>query len=303
MDGKDLKRRVRNLLNEPSTSAFLDDRTTYDFLFEGAKAWTIISKCLRKTQNITTVAEQAAYTLDGDFLGHYLKDNDRDFFIKYNDGSDDHFLDFKPYQEIIRDNDTDSQSIPDYWGITTDPTLDDQITGTASMAGDKTGGKSTLTVASAKFADVTVGDVVHNTTGVSDGIIVKVVSAVALDTCLFGDATADEEWDLSDAFIIQPRGRLQLVLDPPPSTKDHTITVYALQNPAPVYSDYDIYPFAFDYAEALAKYAAWLYKYRDKEPDFGNAWYQFFLAQAQAYGELFKEAVGRDTSRVVPRFR
>lgn len=301
MDGKDLKRRVRQLLNEPSTSSFLDDRTTYDFLFEGAKAWVIISKCLRKTQSITTVAEQAAYTLDGDFLGHYLKDNDRDFFIKYNDGSDDHFLDFKPYQEIIRDNDTDSQSIPDYWGITTDPTLDDQITGTASAAGDKTGGKSRLTVASAKFADVTVGDVVHNTTDVSDGMVVKVVSTVALDVCLFGGT--DNEIDSSDAFIIQPRGRLQLILDPPPSTASHTITVYALQNPAPVYDDYSVYPFAFDYAEALAKYAAWLYKYRDKEPDFGNAWYQFFLAQAQAYGELFKEAVGRDTSRIVPRFR
>ncbi|MEA2066549.1 MAG: hypothetical protein U9O65_05565 [Thermotogota bacterium] len=301
MDGKDLKRRVRQFLNEPSTSSFLDARTTYDFLYEAAKAWVIASKCLRKTQTITTVADQRAYTLDGDFLGHYLRDDDRDFFIKYNDGSNDYFLDFKTYQEIIHDNNTDSQSIPDYWGITTDPTLDDQITGTASADGDATGGKARLTVASAKFADVTAGDVVHNTTDASDGIIAKVVSTVALDVCLFGGT--DNEIDASDTFIIQPRGRLQLVFDPPPSTTSHTVTVYALQSPAPVYSDYDIYPFAYDYAEALAKYAAWLYKYRDKEPDFGNAWYQFFLAQANSYGELFKEAVGRDTSRVVPRFR
>lgn len=301
MDGKDLKRRVRQLLNEPSTSSFLDARTTYDFLYEAAKEWTIVSKCLRKTQSITTVADQQGYTLDGDFLGHYLKDDDRDFFIKYNDGDDDHFLDFKPYQEIIYDNDTDSISVPSYWGITTDPTLDDQVTGTANADGDDIGGKSTLSVASAKFADVTTGDVIHNTTDASDGIIVKVTSNTAINTCLFGGT--DNEWDTSDAFIIQPRGRLQLVLGPPPSTVSHTITVYALQNPAPVYSDYDVYPFAYDYAEALAKYAAWLYKYRDKEPDFGNAWYQFFLAQANSYGELFKKAVGEDTSRIVPRFR
>jgi len=301
MDGKSMARRVRNLLNEPSTSSFLDSRTTFDFLFEAAKTWTIISKCLRKTQSITTVAEQQGYSLDGDFLGHFLRDDDRDFFLKYNDGSDDHFLDFKPYQEIVRDNNTDSQSVPSYWGITTDPTLDDQITGTASADGDATGGKSRLTVASAAFADVTPGDTIHNTRDASDGVVVKVVSTVALDTCLFGGT--DNEWDTSDAFIIQPRGRLQLVFDPPPSTDSHTATIYALQTPPPVYSDYDVYPFAFDYAEALAKYAAWLYKYRDKEPEFGNAWYQFFLAQANKYGELFKEAAGRDTSRIVPRFR
>ena len=287
-------------MNEPSSSQFLDDRTTFDFLYEGAKKWVLISKSLRKTQEITTVAEQQGYTLDGDFLGHYFKDDDNDFFIKYNDGSDDYFLDFKNYQEIIWDNDTDSQSVPDYWGITTDPTLDSQITGTASQAGDATGGKARLTVASAAFADVTAGDIIHNTTDGSDGVIVKVVSTTVLDTCLFGGT--DNEWDSSDAFIIQPRGRLQLVLDPPPSTASHTITVYALQKPAPVYSDYDVYPFAYDYEEALSKFAAFLYKYRDKEPDFGHVWYQYFVAQATEYGMLFKETVGRDKSRLVPRF-
>lgn len=296
-----MARRVRILLNEPSTSAFLDSQTTYDFLFEAAKAWVVISKCLRKTQSISTVADQAAYTLDGDFIGNYLRDDDRDFFIKYNDGSDDHFLDFKPYQEIIRDNDTDSITVPNYWGITTDPTLDSQIAVDASAAGVATGGKCTLTVATAAFADVTPGDIAHNTDDTSDGVVVKYTSTTSIDVCLFGGTANDIT--SADSFIIQPRGRLQLVLDPPPSTASHTITVYALQNPAPVYDDYSVYPFAFDYAEALSKYAAWLYKYRDKEPDFGNAWYQFFLAQAQAYGELFKEAVGRDTSRVVPRFR
>ena len=301
MDGKDLSRRVRQLLNEPSTSTFIDARTTYDYLYEGAKAWVLISKCLRKEQEITIVDGTQTYTLDGDFLGHYLKE-EGDFFIKYYDETNYYFLDFKPYEEIIYDNNTTEQSIPDYWGITTDPTLDSQITGTASAAGASTGGKSTLAAATAKFTDVTPGDVVHNTTDASDGVIIAVATDFkSCTTCLFGGTGND--WTSADAFVIQPRGRLLLVFDPPPSTDDHTATVYALQKPPPVYSDYDVYPFAFDYAEALAKYAAWLYKYRDSEPNMGDAFYMYFKAQAEEYGTFFRKAVGTEESRVYPRMR
>ena len=299
MDGKDLKRRVARLLDEPKKGNWLEDRSTFDFLFEAAKEWTIISKCLRKEQSITTVAETQAYTLDGDFLGHYVKDDTNDFQIKYNDGSDNHFLDFKIYQQIIYDDDTDSISIPSYWGVTHDATLDSQITGTANAAGAATGGKSTLSVATALFADVTAGDAVHNTTDNSDGVVISVASDFkSCTTCMFDGRNND--WTSSDAFVIQPRGRLQLVFDPPPSVSGHTVTVYALQKPAPVYSDYDVYPFSYDYAEALSKYAAWLYKMKDKEPNFAHAWYQYFFKQATEYGALFKTAVGIDTSRMVP---
>lgn len=302
MDGKDLTRRVLNLLNEPSTSQFIDERTTFDYLYDAAKQWTIISKCLRKTQEITTVASQQGYTLDGDFLGHYIRDDNNDFQIKYNDGTDDYFLDFKPYREIINDNNEDSQTIPDNWGITHDATLDSQVSGATNAAGASVGGKSTCAAATALFTDVTAGDIIHNTADGSDGVVISIASDFkSVTTCLFGGT--DNDWTSADTLIIQPRGRLQLVFDPPPETKDHTVTVYALQKPPPVYSDYDVYPFSYDYAEALSKYAAWLYKYRDKEPDFGNAWYQAFFAQATEYGALFREAVGIDKSRMVPRFR
>lgn len=302
MDGKDLTRRVQNLLNEPSTSQFLDARTTYDFLYEGAKQWTIISKCLRKEQSITTVAEQQGYTLDGDFLGHYIRDDDNDFQLKYNDGTNDHFLDFKPYREIINDNNEDSVKIPSEWGITQDTTLDSQVSGAANATGAATGGKSTCAAATTLFTDVTPGDIVHNTTDGSDGVVISVASDFkSISTCLFGGT--ENDWSSSDSVIIQPRGRLKLLFDPLPSTASHTATVYALQKPAPVYSDYDVYPFSYDYAEALSKYAAWLYKMRDREPDFAHAWYTYFYAQAMEYGTLFSTTVGIDTSRMVPRFR
>jgi hypothetical protein len=152
------------------------------------------------------------------------------------------------------------------------------------------------------MTDITAGDVVHNTTDGSDGVVISVAADLkSCTTALFGGTAND--WSSADAFIIQPRGRLKLILDPPPSTAAHTITVYALQKPAPVYSNYDVYPFSYDYAEALSKYAAWLYKMSDREPDFGHAWYTYFIAQAIEYGMLFKEAVGLDKSRMVPRFR
>lgn len=300
MDGKNMKRLVRELLNEPATSQFLDDRTTFDNLYEAAKEFTRLSECLRATQAITTVAEQAGYSVNGDFLALYLKDEDEDHYIKYNDGTNDHFLDYKPYQEIIWDNDTTSISIPGYWTITTDPTLDSQIAVDASQAGAATGGKCNLTVAADTFEDITPGDIVHNTDDGSDGVVVNYNTDKSIDICLFG-GTANDITD-TDSFIIQPRGRLLLQFEPPPKTADHTATLYYIQKPAPVYSDYQVYPFAFDYAETLAKYAAWLYKMRDSEPDFGHAWYQYFVAQANEYKRLFKGAFGRDKSNIRPRF-
>lgn len=302
MDGYDMSRRVLSLLGEPSSSQFIDAMTTYDFLYEAAKKWTIISKCLRKEQTITTVAETQSYSLDGDFLGHYIRDDDNDFLIKYTVGSVDYFLDFEPYRELIENNDTDSTLIPSYWAITHDATLDTLITGVTNAAGAATGGKSTCAAATALFTNSTPGDVIHNITDGSHGVIISVAADFkSVTTALFGGTAND--WTSSDAIISQPRGRLALVLDPPPSTASHTITVYALQKPAPVYSSYDVYPFSYEYAEALSKYAAWLYKMRDREPDFGHAWYMYFEAQAMEYGGLFKESVLTDHSRMIPSFR
>lgn len=301
MDGKALEYGLRNLINEKSTSRFLDARTSYSFLYEAAVELTRISECFRTTQAITTIANQAAYTIDGNFLALYLKNSDNQFFLKYNDGSNDYFLEYKPYQEVIWDNDTDSVTIPSYWTITADPTLDDQIAVDASQAGAAVGGKSNLTVVAETFEDITTGDICHNTDDGSDGVVVAYTSTTSIDVALFGGT--DNDVTDEDSFIIQPKGRLLLQLDPPPSTADHTVTLYFIHKPDPVYHSYGVYPFAFDYGDALIKYAGWLYKYRDSEPDFGNAWYTFFLSQAEKHGELFKKAVGRDSSCFRPRLK
>lgn len=297
MDGKDLLRRVRQLLNEPSTSPFLDERTTYDFLYAAARQWIIETESLTAEQDITTIANTAGYTIDGDFLSLYLKHDD-EFFIKYYDGTDYYFPKFKPYSEVIYENNTTGITIPGYFTITDDQTLDTLISDTADIAADDVGGKTVLTMNTEVFGDVTPGDIIHNTTDVSDGIITKATSTKIIEICLFGGT--DNEIDVSDAFLIQPRKRLKLILDPKPSTAGHTVTLYYLQSPRPVYSDYDVYPIPFEYADAIAKYAAWLYTYRDDEPNFGDAYYVHWRRQVTTYRRLTNKALVKEESRIIP---
>ena len=72
MDGKGLLYKLGSLLNEDATSGFLDDFTSYEFLYEAAKEFVSRTACITATQTITTVVDQTDYTLNADFLGLYL---------------------------------------------------------------------------------------------------------------------------------------------------------------------------------------------------------------------------------------
>lgn len=303
MDGQDLIRRYKELLHIKSTDTDFNLRTGFDYLYAAAREWVIQTECLTTTQSITTVASQAGYTLDGDYLSMYLKHNDR-YYLKYNDGTSDYFLYFKPYEEVIFDNDTTPVSVPSYFTITDDPTLDNLISSSANATGTHVGGKSTLAVASAAFADVTPGDIVHNTkTGnVCDGVVVGYTSTTSIATCIFLATTgAAASWASADTFYIQPRKRFLLQFDPPPSTKDHTATFYYLPSPNPVYSSYDAYTIAYEYPDALCQYGAWLYKYRDQEPKFGDAFYKYWDMQIKNYRRLTNKGLAR-RSRIIPQW-
>tara|TARA_Y100000310_G_scaffold236502_1_gene239702 strand:+ start:18979 stop:19908 length:930 start_codon:yes stop_codon:yes gene_type:complete len=275
MDGLEMKYRVQLLLDEETGADFLDEKTVYDFLNEGALEVARQSNALTTTQSITTVADQTGYTLNANFLHMYLRDRGGDFFIKYNDGTSNTFIKWAPYEDIITNDDTTSILIPSRFSITDDPTLDSQITGTETSGGavDANSGEVTLTDSAADFSDVSAGDIVHNTTDSSSGVVVSKTSSTVLVTALFPDdpsATVDKDWDSSDAYVIQPQGRFRLVLDPPPSTAGHTITFYYVHKPAPVWSAFKTFRYSQHLNLATVKYAAWLLKYRDREPDFGD---------------------------------
>ena len=263
------------VLDEDSTSSFMDDRSSFDYLYEAAIEFAQRTKLLRSQQAITTVAGQDGYTLNADFLGLYAKDSRNNLFIKYTDSSgNDSFPFWRDYEDILFENQTSSVPVPSFFSIIDDPDLNSQVTGTATSTSAAVGFQSTLTDTVGDFSDVNAGDEVHNTTDGSDGIVLSKTSSTVLVVALF-DGTAGD-WTSGDSYVIQPQGRLKLVLDQPPSTAGQTVTVHYYKRPDPVYSHYGTYRFQNHHMSALIKYAAWLYKYRDREPQTGDMLFQYW---------------------------
>ena len=293
MDGADLIRRLNQLMNEDSTSGWLNTRTSYDYLYEAACEFNSRTNRLTGTQSITTVADQSEYEIDQEYMKLYLMNNDGDFFIKLNDGTNDYFIKWKDYGDIIYQNNTDSVTIPKSFSIK-DGSLPSRESGTATSDGASSGGECTLTDTAADFSDVIEGAIVHNTTDGSAGVVIGKTSSTVLTTALF-DGTNDD-WTSADAYVIQPSARYNLVLAPPPSTAGYTVTLYYTKRPKPVYSSYGIYRFPVDIAPALVKYAFWLYKYRNQEPNFGDAMYKFWDLQVRRYADTINH--GSRSSRI-----
>lgn len=300
MDGKTITNRVLQLLNETSSSALINTRATYDFINDGAKDWVFKTECLTAEETLTTVASQAGYVLPADYLGLYLKESNK-FFVKYYDSSNYIFIYYRDYADVYYDNDTTTVDIPSYFTIKDYGSLYAQVTGTASADGAASGGKCLLTTATDKFDNVSAGDMVHNTTDGSDGVVLSKTDNKNIYIALFGGTNNDIT--SGDSFVIQPRGRMQLICDPPPTTGSQSIYVPYLQAPAPVYDDYGIFRISFDYTEALASYAAWRYKYKDKAFDYGDKFYQSYLAEIVKYRRQTPKAFAHNAVTIYPRIK
>ncbi len=274
MDGAEMQHRVEDFLDEESTGTWLSTRTTYDYLWEGAKRFVGRIECLTSYQDITTVADQVNYVLDAKYLKLYLTDRQNRYYVRYYDQSNYSFITYKDYKEIVYANKiaaADAVDVPDHFSIRDQQSLYSQITGTATSAGAASGGECTLTDTSGLFTTtdyVSAGDIIHNTTDESSGIVLSVTDATNLVCALFGDNGND--WTSQDAYVIQPQGRLELILDPPPDDADDTVRIWYVEVPAPVYSHYGTYRFRQHNIEHIVEYAAAKYKYRDNEPAFAK---------------------------------
>lgn len=273
MDGKQLLYELRQILNEDASSAFLDDRTSYKFLYDAAITLASMTGVLTGTQTITTVANQANYQLNPDFLRISLVDTGGKPMIKYTDSSNGvDWLSHTTRSEQIRANSTTS-SRPSTFAVQS-ATLNTRLTGSATSSGAASNGEATLTNTGANFTTVAPGDVVHNTTDGADGFVLSKTSNTVLSTALFGGSGND--WQTNDSYVIQPQGRFELYLDATPDTSGETITVPYVKRPDPVFSHFGAYPFPAQFSQALICYSAWLYKYRDREPNYGDAFYKFW---------------------------
>jgi hypothetical protein len=299
MDGKTYLYQLRNLLEEGSSSTFMDTRTSYDFLYEAACELAKVTLALTDSEDITTVADQSAYILPADFYSLYVTDDENEKVVKYSDGSATYWLKYRPIGKVKYSANTTSVTIPYNFSVT-DRALASTITGTATANGSASYGQCTLTDSTQSFlTTVSPGDTVHNAGDSSIGVVLSVTSNTAVVIALFGGTNDDVS--LGDAYVIVPQGRRQLILDPPPSTSAHTVTVEYVKKPNPVYSEVGRYPFDATYGSALVKYAAWLYKYRDREPDYGDKFYIYW--QQSLRKNLAHEENSRDKNSWGVSFR
>ena len=295
MDGRTLSVELRQMLSENSTGSWLDDKTTYDYLYEAALATADRTNAFTTTQTITTVISDIDYLLEPDFLKLQLSDSENKPYVKYVQGTNTHFIYHDEYTNIILGNNTTSVLIPDRFTITDAP-LASRISGTATSDGASANQESTLTDSTAPFTLVKVGDTVYNSTDGSNGVVMAITSTSAIVTALYGGTNND--WTSADAYVIIPQGRFQIVFDPPPSTAGHTVTVYYVQRPAPVYSYNRGYRFAPGYKRPLLSYAAWLYKYRDSQPNTGDAHYKYWDNSVKRLGTTLNQAMKRTRLKV-----
>jgi len=298
MDGATLSRELEQLLGETASSSYLDSKSTYDYLYEAALRTVQRTNCLTSSQEITTTEDGVNYYLNADFLKLYLSDDRGRQFIKYNDGTNNFFIYPSSYDSIVLANNDDSQSVPDSFCIR-DAAAITRDSGTATSTGAATGGVCTLTDTAATFttSKISAGDFIHNTTDGSQGVVISITSETALVAALFGGT--DNDWTSADAYYINPQKRFYLTIDPLSSTAAHTITVYYVQKPAPVYSSYYSYQIPINLKSALVQYAAWLYKYRDGNANYGDAWFKYWDLNVRQYGREMNLARQTKEYRVI----
>ncbi|MDD5722709.1 MAG: hypothetical protein PHY29_03090 [Syntrophales bacterium] len=296
MDGWTALWQLRETIGEGSSSDYLNDQLSYTLLFEAAKELNRRTASIVSSQTITIVAEQAEYNLNPDFGGLYLKTTDGEPFVKYNDGTNDTFITMKPYAEVIYDNQTESVTIPDFFSIRHATTQVSNVTGTATADGTVSNGEATLTdtASSTRFANVSSGDAVHNTTGSEHGIVISKTSNTALVTAIFDSNGDAQSWSSGDAYVIVPQPRMSIVFDPPPSTSSHTVTIEYIKNPEPVFSPYRSYTFPYENGE-LIRYAAGMYKMRDKDATFAAAFTQQADRGVKLTGGTVRKVTDRNT--------
>lgn len=297
MDGYTLTYQLRQLLSESSGGTWIDTVTSYDFLYQAAIMTAHRTGTPTSTQAITTAASTSTYALNADFLKLYLQDDSGQYFLKYYDGTSYYWIYWRDYAAIVLANQTTAVTIPHVFTIR-DKAAVSADTGTATSDGDETNNESTLTDTAATFvaSNISAGDWIHNTIDGSHGVVLSVTDATHLVCALHGGT--DNEWDTNDAYTITLQPRLELVFDPAPSTVSHTATVYYVQKPTPVYSLYRSYNFNPSLTPALVNYAAWLYKYRDQQPNYGDVFYRAWDMATRNMNNMINDSRNRKGYRV-----
>ena len=296
MDGKAARIFTEQLIRAANKADIVKRKLTYDLLNMGANEFCRLTKCIVGSQDITTVADQASYDLEPDYIMPYLKTEDPrggKFFVHFNDGTTVHTILFKAYQKVIYDNQSTAIAIPGNFTIHEKGSLGSQVTGTTTSAGALSGGQATLTDSGGGLLTaVNARDIVHNSSKDAVGVALSVTSDTALVTAIFNDVGNPVPWASGDTYVIQPAAIKQLQFDPPTSTAAYTATIHYIATPPPVYSDFGTWRVSDLYHPAFCFYAAHLYLGQDviKSPDGGEVKIAMGAKYLNEFNRLVREA-------------
>jgi hypothetical protein len=274
MDGATGLYNLGFLLQEGSSSNFLDIKASYTCLYNAAKEFVRRTNGMTAQQTIYTTANSTTYDLNPDFMFAYFMNFNNDLIIRYRSlttGQTSEVV-WRDYDRFVQGQQSQSVPIPQSFTITDKNPPLANITGLASTTGALLFEESALTEASALFANVAPGDVVYNTDDGSSGYVTEKVSDYSVKTTLFNGT--NNYWEAGNAFVIVPQNRKVLVVDPPNLIAGDSIIIDYVQTPPPVFSSYRSYRIDSAYDQALYNYAAWIYKYRDSQPNMGDAFYK-----------------------------
>jgi hypothetical protein len=300
MDGKTLAEDVRKILLEDDSSTFIDDFLTYNFLYEAALQLNQDLRWLTDEYNFQLTVNVKDYTLPANFQELYAMDNLNRHYIRFNQGvgTQDQFCTWRDIDAMEHDVvPNSSQVFPDFFGLR-DATVPVNLSGSmGAFVGPVLPGESLLGDSSTNFSGIVApGDIIHNYTDGSSGYVIQVLNSGALTTALSGGI--NNYWSGGDKYYLTLQSRMSLHFEPYPNTSGVQVYVPYIKVPDPVYSPYRSYPFPSSYRFPLVKYAAWLYKYRDKEPNYGNEWYKYYEDQLRKSKRIINRQRERTTFRV-----
>jgi hypothetical protein len=267
--------------------SYAAERELWEMLDKAACIFVRELMNLHAEATITTVASQQAYDLPGGFLGLYMKNYRRKYFLKYYDGSNYSWPIADTREKIYKQNYTTAQTWPNRFAIVDKETVGTLISGTATAAGAAANGQCTLTDATKLFTTtnrVWPRDIVYNVTDVSMGYVLEVTDATNLLIALF-DGT-DNDVSLGDAYKIQPSAKSQIFLDAPSESTGHIISIPYVTLPEPVFSDLGSWRFSPETCKAIVSGAAALMKTPKRE-----------YKEAMQLGGEFAQELGRASCR------
>ena len=118
MDGASLVYTLKQVLREATNSDFLDERTSYDFLFKAFKEINQRARYLVNEYPITTTALTSSYDLPADFMGTYYMNDRNELIIIYTTaGGSITFPKWRDYDKMRQNTDTTAQPVPDNFSI------------------------------------------------------------------------------------------------------------------------------------------------------------------------------------------